>query len=222
MLKFDKVSVSYPGRKILNSVSFELKAGEFAVLLGENGAGKSTLLRLCNGLLKPESGTVTVFGHDTLKTKTSKLAEHVGFLFQNPDRQICQKTVEDEIRFGLKLKGRGAYDIEDNDSVKPLKPLFGSDPFTLSRGERQRVALASVLVCEPELMLLDEPTVGLDHSESRELMDSVKRQQEKNGSAVLMITHDIDLADMYADRQLLLHEGQLIYEDVMVSGLQGD
>jgi energy-coupling factor transport system ATP-binding protein len=215
MLNFNNVSFSYFGHEILNDVSLEIRAGEFVVLLGDNGAGKSTMLRLCNGLLKPDRGSVKVCGNDTLKVKTSRIAGQVGFLFQNPDRQICQKTVREEIAFGL-----------DNPAIDAQLAYFGldgeRDPFEMSRGERQRVALASVLVREPELLLLDEPTVGLDRNESRELMNSVRRQQLENRAAVLMITHDLEIADEFANRQILLCEGQLIFENDMVSGLKGD
>ncbi|MDR3345452.1 MAG: energy-coupling factor ABC transporter ATP-binding protein [Oscillospiraceae bacterium] len=213
VLRFEDVRLSFGELKILQGVSFSVFAGEFVILLGENGAGKSTLLRLANGLLKPDIGAVAVCGHDTRQVKTSLIAKEVGFLFQNPDRQIFNKTIREEIEFGMKLHG-----IPTRPSYTEFRiPDFAldDDPFTLSRGERQRVALASVLACEPRLMLLDEPTVGLDDSEARQLMDAVKRRQRENNAAVLLITHDLELANAYADRKLLLERGRVADADIL-------
>ncbi|MDR0929051.1 MAG: energy-coupling factor ABC transporter ATP-binding protein [Oscillospiraceae bacterium] len=209
MLAFERVSFGFGGRKILNEVSFSVDAGEFVVLLGENGAGKSTLLRLCNGLLKPQSGTVLTLGQDTKQVKTSQLARHVGFLFQNPDRQVCQKTVREELRFGLTLCGKAAEAAADCDALLAEFDLNGdADPFSLSSGMRQYVAIASVLVCRPKLLLLDEPTTWLDDAQSETFVKAVEKRREA-GTAVLMITHDLALAGRAATRSLTLKEGGL-------------
>ncbi|MDR0897948.1 MAG: energy-coupling factor ABC transporter ATP-binding protein [Oscillospiraceae bacterium] len=209
MLAFERVSFGFADRKILNDVSFSLRAGEFAVLLGENGAGKSTLLRLCNGLLKPQNGVVRALGQDTKQVKTSLLARDVGFLFQNPDRQICQKTVREELRFGLMLSGKAAQADADCDALLAEFGLHGeADPFSLSSGMRQYVAIASVLVCRPKLLLLDEPTTWLDDAQSEKFLDAVERRRQE-GAAVLMITHDLALAGRAATRTLTLQEGRL-------------
>ncbi|MDR1409318.1 MAG: energy-coupling factor ABC transporter ATP-binding protein [Oscillospiraceae bacterium] len=212
ILCFEDVHLSFGDLKLLQGVSFSVRAGEFVILLGENGAGKSTLLRLCNGLIKPASGSVTVRGHDTQLVKTSRIAKEVGFLFQNPDRQIFNKTIREEIEFGIKLHGIPVRESYNEFRIPDF--ALNDDPFTLSRGERQRVALASVLACEPRLMLLDEPTVGLDDCEARQLMDAVKRRQKENNAAVLLITHDLDLANDYADRKLLLEGGRIVHADI--------
>jgi energy-coupling factor transport system ATP-binding protein len=212
ILRFEDVRLAFGDNEILRGVSLSVFEGEFVILLGENGAGKSTLLRLCNGLLKPDSGSVVVCGHDTRQIRTSRIAEDVGFLFQNPDRQIFNKTIREEIEFGMKLHG-----IPTRASYTEFRiPDFAlnDDPFTLSRGERQRVALASVLACEPKLMLLDEPTVGLDSGEARQLMDAVKRRQKENNAAVLLITHDLELANAYADRKIFLEGGRVTDADI--------
>ncbi|MDR1801335.1 MAG: energy-coupling factor ABC transporter ATP-binding protein [Lachnospiraceae bacterium] len=210
VLELTNIGFSFPNLPIAGNVSFEINEGEFVVLLGENGAGKSTLLRLCNGLLKPTSGRVQAFGMDTTKTKTSTLAQDIGFLFQNPDRQLCQKTVKEEITFGLTLKG-----IKDEVRVEQIIREFGlngeKDPFTLSRSERQLVALASILVCEPKLLLLDEPTVGLDDKTAKNIMETIQKLREQ-GLSVLMITHDMELVYEYADRALVLTDGEIVYD----------
>ncbi|MDR1559934.1 MAG: energy-coupling factor ABC transporter ATP-binding protein [Clostridiales bacterium] len=210
MLRLDGVHFSYntEGQGI-QDVSFELKSGEFAAIIGENGAGKSTICRLCNGLLKPSSGTVTVAGFDTSNAKTSRIARDVGFLFQNPDRQLCQSTVREEIMFGMGFAGVS----EAEERCSEMLELFGLDgkkePFGLSRGERQLVALASVLAREPGLMILDEPTTGLDYMECTRIMDHITRLNE-NGTTVLMVSHDMEVVLDYAHRGLVLSGGRLI------------
>ncbi|MDR1805978.1 MAG: energy-coupling factor ABC transporter ATP-binding protein [Clostridium sp.] len=213
ILEFSGVGFAFGERQILRNVSFSVAQGEFVVLLGENGAGKSTCLRLCNGLLKPSSGRVSVCGKDTRQVKTSVIAKEVGFLFQNPDRQIFNKTIREEIEFGMKL--HGIPTLQSYEEFRIPDFALNDDPFTLSRGERQRVALASVLVCNPKLMLLDEPTVGLDDGEAHQLMDAVKRRQKQNNAAVLLITHDMELARSYADRAIFLEKGEIVDADIL-------
>jgi energy-coupling factor transport system ATP-binding protein len=214
MLEFNHVYFSYGETEILNDLSFSLEEGTLTALLGENGAGKSTAARLCNGLRKPARGTVTVCGRDTSRFRASEIARDVGFLFQNPDRQICQTSVRAEIAFALDLvegdEGERAKRVDE------MLALFGLDgdaaPFDLSRGERQKVALASVLARKPRFLVLDEPTTGLDDRECAEVMGAVKRLQRDEGTTVLMITHDLDIAGEYADSIMTLARGRLVEE----------
>jgi energy-coupling factor transport system ATP-binding protein len=184
--------------------------GEFAVLLGENGAGKSTLCRLCNGLLKPGSGKVITNGIDTRTAKASLLARSAGFLFQNPDRQICRNTEREEILFGLEYAVSGEADRERRcDEMLTLFSLDGTaDPFGMSRGERQKTALASVLARRPPLLILDEPTTGLDYRECMTIMEAISALH-RGGTSVFMITHDMEVAADFAGRALVLNRGQL-------------
>lgn len=212
MIRFDHVCFGYPAAgEVIRDLSFTIKKGEFVAVIGENGAGKSTSLRLVDGLLKPSSGAVTVAGMDTSKTKISALAKHVGFLFQNPDRQLCQNTVGKEIAFGLELAGKKKEQIAAK--VDQMIKAFGfdpaKDPFTLSRGERQRVALASILATEPEILILDEPTTGLDYLECMQVMEAVRRLN-RNGVTVVMVCHDMEVVLDFAERLLVLSCGKLI------------
>jgi energy-coupling factor transport system ATP-binding protein len=211
VLRLENVSFGYRSETTITDVSFAVEAGAFTALLGENGAGKSTLVRLCNGLLKPASGSVTVLGRDTAKAKTSALARDVGFLFQNPDRQLCQNTVRAELLFGLEYASVGAEEYESRcDEMLALFSLDGArDPFGMSRSERQQVALASVLARRPRLLLLDEPTTGLDYRECMNIMDILSRINSA-GTAILMITHDMELVADFARRALILSRGRLI------------
>jgi energy-coupling factor transport system ATP-binding protein len=211
VLRFEGVSFGYRTGNTISDVSFGIGPGEFVALLGENGAGKSTLCRLCNGLLKPSSGRVTVCGRDTGETKTSLIARNVGFLFQNPDRQLCQNTVYGEIMFGLE------YAVSDADERKrrteetlELFSIDGArDPFGMSRGERQRVVLASILAREPQLLILDEPTTGLDYRECVTIMEIISRLNGE-GTTILMVSHDMEVVADFARRALVLSGGRLI------------
>jgi energy-coupling factor transport system ATP-binding protein len=210
ILRFENVSFGYDSAKTIDGVSFSLERGEFAVLLGENGAGKSTLCRLAGGLLKPSSGKVIMNGIDTAAAKASSLAGNVGFLFQNPDRQICRNTVRDEIMFGLEYVVKdGAERKRRCDEMLALFSLDGScDPFGMSRGERQITALASTLARKPPLLILDEPTTGLDYRECVTIMEAISGLH-RGGTAVLMITHDMEVAADFAGRALVLSRGRL-------------
>jgi energy-coupling factor transport system ATP-binding protein len=224
MLTFDHVGFSYglaasADTATIKDISFVLEKGEFVALIGENGAGKSTLCRLCNGLLKPSSGLVLAAGQDTKSVKTSILARKIGYLFQNPDRQLCQNTVRDEILFGLEYAFAGAgfsssrLETEKNKRCDEMLSLFNldgkRDPFGLSRGERQQAALASVLARKPELLVLDEPTTGLDYRECMNIMGIVSRLHAE-GAAILMISHDMEVVSDFAQRALVLNRGRLI------------
>jgi energy-coupling factor transport system ATP-binding protein len=222
ILSFEGVCFGYGTGTVIEGVSFRMGRGEFIALLGENGAGKSTLARLGNGLLKPSAGAVRLGGRDTRTVKVSHLARGVGYLFQNPDRQLCQNTVREEIAFGLEYlvpdEGRAAGrrldpgEEERRRRVEEMLDLFSLDgdraPFDLSRGERQQVALASVLVRKPPLLILDEPTTGLDYRECMTIMGIISRLH-REGTAVLMISHDMEVVADFAERALVLSRGRL-------------
>jgi energy-coupling factor transport system ATP-binding protein len=214
---------------VLKDITFEVNPGEFIVLLGENGAGKSTLCKLANGLLKPTTGKVLVAGEDTKTIKVSRIARKIGYLFQNPDRQLCRNTVREEILFGLefaigeipseaktkvqKAKVQAELEAEKNRRCEEMLDLFGldgkRDPFGLSRGERQQCALASVLARRPELLILDEPTTGLDYRECVIIMDIIVNLNSSE-TTVFMITHDMEVAADFGKRALVLSGGELI------------
>jgi len=212
MIEVSGISTSLKKTRILNDISFKVHPGEFIALVGPNGAGKTTLLKHFNGLLKPDSGSVTVCGRDTSKSKTSELARLVGFLFQNPDQQILCQTVHDEIAFGLKYCGIPHAEWEDR--IKQSAALVGlgekldADPLLLTRSRRQRVALASVLATEPAILVLDEPTSAQDESETIRIME-VAEAYVARGNTVFLVSHDMDLVARYAKRILLLIQGRI-------------
>ena len=214
VLECRNASFSYAsdgGLPVVDAVSFTLRKGEFVALVGGNGAGKTTTSKLLNGLLKPTSGDVFVDGVATTTLRTSAIARRVGMLFQNPDRQICQNTVFDELAFGLKAAGMDDACIKAR--VGHVLEEFGFDgsvaPYLLSRGQRQMLALASVLVLEPEVLILDEPTCGLDYRECMDVMERVKALNAR-GTTVLMITHDMEVAFDFARRVIAMADGRIV------------
>lgn len=212
MIEFENVSASYDGElPILRDVSFRIPDGDFVAFVGTNGAGKSTTMRLVNGLLKPSSGQVLIDGVPITQLRTSQLAAKVGFLFQNPDRQICCSTVREELLFGFRAQGRA--DAEAQAKVDAMIERFGFDgdaePFLLNRGTRQLLALASIIVMEPPVVVLDEPTTGLDFRECAKVMDVIAELNAR-GTTVIMVCHDMEVVADYAKRVIAMTAGQVV------------
>ena len=212
MIEFENVSSSYDGElPILRDVSFRIPDGDFVAFVGTNGAGKSTTMRLVDGLLKPSSGQVLIDGVPTTQLRTSQLAAKVGFLFQNPDRQICCSTVREELLFGFRAQGRD--DAEAEAKVDAMIERFGLDgdaePFLLNRGTRQLLALASIIVMEPPVVVLDEPTTGLDFRECAKVMDVIAGLNAR-GTTVVMVCHDMEVVADYAKRVIAMTAGQVV------------
>jgi energy-coupling factor transport system ATP-binding protein len=198
----------------VRDLSFRIGKGEFVAILGANGAGKTTTVKLIDGLLKPTSGRMLVNGLDTAKTRVSERAKQVGFLFQNPDRQICKNTVREEILFGLQTvraeEGEEALQARCEEVLRDFSFMGDEEPFSLSRGQRQRVALASILAVEPEILILDEPTTGLDYLECCHIMDRIRRMNEEKMVTVIMVCHDMEVVLDYAKRALVMAGGKLL------------
>lgn len=212
MIEFKNVSASYDGElPILRDVGFRIPDGDFVAFVGTNGAGKSTTMRLINGLLKPSSGQVLIDGAPTTQLRTSQLAAKVGFLFQNPDRQICCSTVREELLFGFRAQGRAGAEAQAK--VDAMIKRFGFDgdaePFLLNRGTRQLLALASIIVMEPPVVVLDEPTTGLDFRECAKVMDVIA-ELNACGATVIMVCHDMEVVADCAKRVIAMTAGQVV------------
>lgn len=217
MIRVQDLCFKYPnGQNVLNCIGFHIQKGEFVALIGQNGAGKTTLLKQFNALLKPTSGGVFIAGVDTRTATTGKLAAKVGYLFQNPDHQIFMSTVEQEIGFGpknLKLsKDEIKQRVQEAISAVGLESYLADNPLFLSKGQRQRVAFASVLSMKPEILVLDEPTTGQDYQEGIEIMEMVK-ELNRNGHTIIFVTHDMELVAKYAKRVIVLSQGQVLLDD---------
>ncbi len=215
MIRMEHVSFSYSDQgPTVQDLSFHIEKGEFAAILGANGAGKTTTVRLIDGLIRPTAGRVLIHGADTAKSPISERARRVGFLFQNPDRQICKNTVREEILFGLRTvrgeEGEEKLQARADEVLKDFAFTGDEEPFSLSRGQRQRVALASILAVEPEVLILDEPTTGLDYLECCHIMDRIRRMNEEQQVTVVMVCHDMEVVLDYAKRALVMAGGKLL------------
>jgi len=200
----------------LDTVSLEIYNQEVVAILGQNGAGKTTLAKHLNGLLKPTDGSVIVDGADTRESTVEELSRSVGYVFQNPDHQIFSPTVYEEVKFGLRTQHLSP-EAEESAVTKALRfvNLNGKEqkhPFSLSKGERQKLAVASVLVMEPKIIVVDEPTTGLDWNDSIAMMDQLQAIRER-GHTIIMITHNMRLTAEYADRVLIMQRGKLVQDD---------
>jgi cobalt transport protein ATP-binding subunit len=210
----ENLRFTYPsGVEALKGVSLTVKNGEFVAIMGQNGAGKTTLVKHFNGLLKPTRGRVLVDNVETTKTSVASLARNVGFVFQNPDHQLFSETVEEEIAFALKNFGYKEAAIEDRINwavnLLGLSQYRKTSPFMLSGGERKRVALASVLAWNPQILILDEPTIGQDHRQKENLRQFIVQLQTQ-GKTIVIVTHDVEFVAECNPRVVLMREGKIV------------
>ena len=211
----ENVYFSYEDLPVLKGVTLTVRTGETLAIMGENGAGKTTLIKHFIGLLKPECGRVLVFGVDTREASVAQLARRVGIVFQNPDHQLFAESVEGEVLFTLKNMG---YPPDEARAIcERVLKLFELDryrnrsPYSLSVGERKRLAIAAVMSYDPDVLVLDEPTAGQDFfnkSKISKLIFRLKRQ----GKGVVVVTHDVEFAAQVADRVALMVDGRIIRE----------
>jgi len=214
MIEVDNLFYRYPnGVEALRGVSLKVRRGEFLAIMGKNGAGKTTLVKHFNGLLKPTRGSVKVDGIDTRDLSVAELSRKVGLVFQNPDHQLFCETVEEEIAFALKNFGFDEETVEKRVEwalhLLDLERYRKSSPLVLSGGERKRVALASVLAWDPEVLVLDEPTIGQDQRQKETLRQFIL-QLNAQGKTVVMVTHDVEFVAECKPRVVLMSDGNII------------
>jgi len=201
------------GVESLTDVSLELRRGEFAAVIGQNGSGKTTLVKHLVGLIQPPRGRVRVNGEDVSERTASQLSGTIGLVFQNPDHQIFSETVADEVAFGPRNRGLPEDEIPDTVSrVLEVVGLTGreqADPFALTKGERQRLAVASTLAMGPEIIILDEPTTGLDYEDLRSMM-GLLRDLNEQGRTIVIVTHSMWVVAEYAHRAIVMAEGRIL------------
>ena len=201
--------------EVLRGIHLSIWEGEFIAILGQNGSGKTTLAKHFNGLLKPSSGNMLIRGKSTREYSRRELARCVGYVFQNPDHQIFANTVREEVGFGLKMMGEDSKMIEKRvTEALEVVGLAGYEqkvPFTLTKGERQRVAVASVLAVQPPVLILDEPTTGLDYRHQRSMMEMLKKLN-RSGHTIIIITHSMWVAAEYADRTIVMKDGHILLD----------
>ncbi len=203
------------GARALDRVDLTISSGEFLAIIGQNGSGKTTLAKHVVGLLRPAEGRILLGGRDRQRLGAAETAREVGYVFQNPDHQIFAATVEDEVAFGPRNFGLAPDEVERRCArvlqAVALDHARKCDPFLLGKGERQRLAVASVLALEPRLLILDEPSTGLDYRQQRRMMELVS-ELHRAGTAIVIITHTPWLVAEYADRAVLMRAGKKLFD----------
>ena len=221
MIKLDNVSFRYQnnGPKVLKEINLELNKGQWTTILGANGSGKSTLAMLLNGLLLPKTGNVIVDEKSTqLKGDLSSVRQKVAFVFQNPDNQIVATSVEDDIAFALENMGLAPEEITKRVDralmITKLDKLAKKEPYLLSGGEKQRLAIAGAMAIASSYLVLDEPTSMLDPKMSKDILEMLKSLQNELGIGIIYITNNIEEV-IYSDRIIVLKEGAIVKDALL-------
>ncbi|MCP4721975.1 MAG: ABC transporter ATP-binding protein [Desulfobacteraceae bacterium] len=211
ILEIKHLTHRYPGKGGIFDISFSVSRGEFIILAGQNGSGKTTLIRHLNGLLQPEAGEILLHGKNILKDLI-QTRKKVGMVFQDADTQIVGDTVFDEVAFGpenLNLQ-RDHINTKVTQTLEQLDLIGFKDrnPATLSGGEKRKLAIAGILVMDPEIIIFDEPFANLDHPGTQSLLATIS-DLNKNGQTIIMATHDVETLLESASRLLIMAEGKL-------------
>lgn len=206
------------GIEALRGITLGIDRGEYLAVVGGNGSGKTTLAKHLNGLLRPTGGQILVMGARSSTRTTAELARVVGYVFQNPDHQLFCRTVEDEVSFGPTNMGVDAQEVrrrtEHALEVMGLSGLRDRPPLSLTLGYRRKVSIASVLAMDPPVLVLDEPTTGLDAREADDLMSIIRRLND-DGKTVVLITHEMKLVAENANRVVIMSEGRIVLDSDM-------
>lgn len=224
--EFKNVSFTYSKggshmTKALDSVDLVIEEGAVTGVIGATGSGKSTLVQMLNGLIKPDRGTVTVFGEDLWdkKTKLKSIRAKVGLVMQYPEYQLFDETVAKDISFGPKNMGVLGKELEERvlraaDFAGLDRALLQKSPFELSGGQKRRAALAGVMAMEPKMLVLDEPAAGLDPSGRREILGRIREYGKKRSVSVVIVSHSMEDMASYCERLVVLKEGRVIGSDL--------
>ena len=208
------VSFSYDKKPVLKDVSFQLFQGERVALVGKNGAGKSTIAHMLMGIRRPKDGSVLVEGKDYASLSIKEIGERIGYVMQNPNHMLIKDMIREEVTLALTLRGAPKAEIDGKfEQVMELCGLSGMKNWpvsALSYGQKKRVTIASLLVTQPKVMILDEPTAGQDFRHYREIMEFLDELNRKMGLTVVFITHDMHLAIEYTDRVIVMADGEKI------------
>jgi energy-coupling factor transport system ATP-binding protein len=212
-------------RPILRNMSFSIESGEMVSLVGTNGAGKSTLAKVITGICKDPDGSLLFRGEAMDNWTIHERSGKIGYVMQNPNQMICKSMIYDEVALGLKLRGLSEEEIKPR--VDLALKICGLSPFrkwpisALSFGQKKRVTIASVLVLEPELIILDEPTAGQDYRHYTEIMEFLRTLNE-SGTTILLITHDMHLMLEYTPHAIVLHAGEILHDGTAVRALTSE
>ncbi|MEN6314124.1 MAG: energy-coupling factor transporter ATPase [Clostridiaceae bacterium] len=219
LLEFSNITHTYQTPEgpfnALDDISLNIYRGDYITLIGTNGAGKTTLTKHINNILTPDKGTVKLKGKDIRNRETADFLTEIGYCFQNPDHQIFSKTVEEEVAYGLINLGLPQEEIDkkvdDILNLMDLQEVKDDNPFILGKGERQKIAIASIVVLEPEFLVIDEPTTGLDWVESQKILEFIEALH-KRGMTILAVTHDMRIVREYSSRVVAMNKGKIVYD----------
>ncbi len=219
LLRVENVSFAYGKEEVLRQVSFTVRQGERLAFVGKNGAGKSTMAKLICGIKRPSQGNIYIGGRNYLHLSMKEIGERIGYVMQNPNQMLVKDIIKDEVELAMLLRGRSRSEI-DEAVKKTLKMcgLWGMRNWPVSAvsyGQKKRVTIASILVLEPEIIILDEPTAGQDYFHYTEIMNCLDELNKKYGITVIFITHDMHLAIQYTDRAVVFAEGEVIADDTV-------
>ena len=237
-ISFKEVTHKYPGVKrkqftiALDNINLDISdKNEFVAIVGKTGSGKSTLIEHMNGLILPTSGTVGVFDYvithkERKNTKLNKIRNRIGFVFQFPEYQLFEETVIKDIMFAPRNFGMSIDEAKvrsiDVEKKLHIEDLLNKSPFNLSGGQMRKVAIAGILSYDPDILLLDEPTRGLDPKGQLEIMELFKRIQEETKKTIIMISHDMDLVYKYATRVVAMKDAKIIYDGNKIDLFKSD
>lgn len=214
IIKIENLTFAYEKENILENLSLEIDKGEIISILGPNGAGKSTLAKLMCGFLRPNDGKIFIGGKDSKDLSIKEIADSIGFILQNPNAMISKAMIFDEVAFGLRVRGLSEEEIKEK--VNKTLGICGLYPFrnwpisALSYGQKRRVTIASILVLDPDVIILDEPTAGQDFRHYTKMMEFIREINKKYGLTILMISHDMHLIEEYTDRAIVIGERKIL------------
>lgn len=219
ILKIDSVSFSYDTKEVLSNISFAIRKGEKVAVIGKNGAGKSTIAKLICGIIRPNKGSITINGQDYMKYSMKEIGEKIGYVMQNPNQMLVKDIILNEVQLALLLRGKSQSEIKE--TVKRTLKMCGlygmrNWPVTaVSYGQKKRITIAAMLVLQPDIIILDEPTAGQDYFHYTEIMNFLEDLNKQYGITIVFITHDMHLAIEYTDRAIVFAEGKLIADDAV-------
>lgn len=224
---FDHVTFAYDtGKSVVKDASFSVKKGERIAIIGKNGAGKSTAAKIICGVVRPQEGTVRICGKDAKTLSIKEIGERVGYVMQNPNQMIIKDTIKKEVEYALNVRSTAQETVRERATAAlnacSLYPMRNWPVDTVSYGQKKRVTVASILVLEPDVLILDEPSAGQDYKSYTEIMRFINVLNREYGKTILFITHDMHLALENTERAIVFSDGEVIADDKVFSVLAND
>lgn len=224
---FDHVTFAYDtGKSVVKDASFSVKKGERIAIIGKNGAGKSTAAKIICGVVRPQEGTVRICGKDAKTLSIKEIGERVGYVMQNPNQMIIKDTIKKEVEYALNVRSTAQETVREKATAAlnacSLYPMRNWPVDTVSYGQKKRVTVASILVLEPDVLILDEPSAGQDYKSYTEIMRFINVLNREYGKTILFITHDMHLALENTERAIVFSDGEVIADDKVFSVLAND